>query len=168
LRGRKENVSPRSLRFQLAPGEPPRVIVEPWNEEIVFERSDHGAAVAQEIRVWGRRRLLMLQRVLPAAERVTAWLQGSGRPWFLRVEAGAVELLLGMSPWAERDWTADALPIAPRVEPAAERLARAETVVARREELVVEELAEELGVGIDEALALMDALAVRGRVLYEP
>lgn len=104
LRARKEAVSPRSLRFQLDPGAPPRVLVEPWDETLAFERSTHDAAASREIRVWGRRRLLLLGRALPAAKRVRARLQATGRPSFWTLDCGPLAFTLGLSPWCDRDW----------------------------------------------------------------
>ncbi len=169
LRGRKETVSPRSLRFRLSPGAPPCVIVEPWNEEIVFSRSTHEAQEPAEIRIWGRRRLLVLARALPGAKSVRALLQGSGLPSFWTLDLGAISLTLGLSPWSERDWTADAVALgggAPEVAP--EELDRAGAFLTARDHAFAEEVGRDAGVTTEHALEVLDALSVRGRVLYDP
>jgi hypothetical protein len=57
LRRRKEKQGPRSMRYILKPGEPVRVIFEPWNQEVVCDRSIYQGDKPEEIRVWGRRRI---------------------------------------------------------------------------------------------------------------
>ncbi len=164
LKGRKETVSPRSLRFQLVPGAPPSVTVEPWGEQLIFHRSEHEAREAREIRVWGRRRLLLLQRALPAAQSVQVLLQGTGLPSFWRVELDRATLLLGLSPWTERDWTADAIAI---VEPLAfspDAVEHALELLVRRGCAFADELADAAGAPAE---PLLDQLCLQGRVLYD-
>jgi hypothetical protein len=167
LRGRRETVSPRALRFRLAPGQPPRVLIEPWNEEMVFRRSRHDALAEREIRIWGRRRLLVLQRVFPSARRITGQLQGTGLPSFWTVELGALSLTLGLSPWSERDWTADARPAAPP-RPDEGLVERAAAYLLHRGETFGDELAAALGVGGEATTAVLETLCLRGRLLYDP
>lgn len=105
LRRRKERVGPRSLRFVLTPGAPVRVIFEPWNEEIVCRRSIYPGNVPEEIRVWGRRRLLLLERLIPVAHSFTVHLMGSGMPSFWIANLPDMQLTLGLSGWTENDWS---------------------------------------------------------------
>ena len=169
LRARKETVSPRSLRFRLEPGEPPQVVVEPWNETMVFSRSTHEAHDSREVRLWNRRRLLLLQRALPGTRSVRVLLQGTGLPSFWTLDLGAVALTLGLSPWSERDWTADAVSLTGGIpDVGAEDLDLAASFLTRREQAFAEELARDMGVANESALAALDALCVHGRVLYDP
>jgi hypothetical protein len=66
LRARRERHGPRALRFELAPGQPPAVVFEPWEERLATRRShvvsDALGAGSGTIRLWGRRRLLTLER----------------------------------------------------------------------------------------------------------
>ena len=39
LRGKKAKKSPRAMRYELVPGEPPRIVFEPWEHELVCKRS---------------------------------------------------------------------------------------------------------------------------------
>ena len=48
---------------------------------------------AQEIRVWGRRRLLILKDILPDSDGVEVQLLGSGMPSFWTVHVDGVELM---------------------------------------------------------------------------
>jgi hypothetical protein len=104
LRRRKEKQGPRSLRYQLTPGEPVRVIVEPWNLEIVCARSPYSGANATEIRVWGRRRLLTLERLIAVARKFTVHLLGTGLPSFYVADLHDLSFTLGLSGWTANDW----------------------------------------------------------------
>ena len=82
LRRHREKSSPRSLRYVLTPGHPVKLIIEPWNEEMIFRDSIYLGDEAQEIRTWGRRRLFLLEGLLPLANKITIHLLGTGLPSF--------------------------------------------------------------------------------------
>ena len=105
LKRRKEKASPRSMRYRLTPGEPVRVLFEPWNEEIVCLRSIYAGNEAVEVRVWGRRRLMMLERLIPMARRFTVTLLGTGLPSFYMADLGDMTFTLGLSGWTANDWS---------------------------------------------------------------
>ncbi len=78
-------------------------------------------------------------------------------------------MTLGLSPWSERDWTADAVPLTGGVpDVATEDLDRTASFLTRREQAFAEEVARGTGVSNERALAALDALCVHGRVLYDP
>jgi hypothetical protein len=109
LRQRKERAGPRSVRFELAPGQPARMVLEPWNLELTARRSAIVGAPLTEprtVRLWGRRRLLTLERLIALATRVRVHLLGSGMPSFWVVEMGDVTVTLGLSGWTANDWSA--------------------------------------------------------------
>lgn len=105
LRRRREKRGPRSLRYILKPGQPVRVVVEPWNQELVCARSIYTGAEETEIRVWGRRRLHTLERLLPVSRRITVHLLGSGLPSFYVADMGLMSFTLGLSGWTTNDWS---------------------------------------------------------------
>ena len=76
----------RGLRIELVPGEPPRLVLEPWNEVIPATAGPYKGRASRVVRVWGRRRLMLIQRLLPFVEEVEVHLLGSGLPsfWVLR------------------------------------------------------------------------------------
>lgn len=76
LRRNKERHGPRSLRYHLTPGEPIRLVFEPWEKEVMCPRSLYTGSSEQTIRVWGRRRLLILERLIPIAKKFTVHLLG--------------------------------------------------------------------------------------------
>jgi hypothetical protein len=104
LRRRKEKQGPRSMRYILKPGEPVRVIFEPWEQEIVCDRSFYHGPQPEEIRVWGRRRLLILERLIPVARKFTVHLLGTGLPSFYVADLQDLSFTLGLSGWTANDW----------------------------------------------------------------
>ncbi|MBS1796596.1 MAG: SWIM zinc finger family protein [Acidobacteria bacterium] len=105
LRRRKERESPRSMRYILKPGEPVKIVFEPWNLEVVCARSRYEGAGAHEIRVWGRRRLLTLERLIAVARKFTVHLLGTGLPSFYIADLGDLNFTLGLSGWTANDWS---------------------------------------------------------------
>lgn len=105
LRRRKERAGPRSIRFELRPEQPVKLVFEPWGVELVCPRSSHDAPEAETIRVWGRRRLLTLERLTGIAERVVVHLLGTGLPSFWRVSGAEWDYTLGLSGWTANDWS---------------------------------------------------------------
>jgi hypothetical protein len=104
LRRRKEKQGPRSMRYLLKPGEPVRVMFEPWNLEVVCDRSFYHGTKSAEIRVWGRRRLLILERLIPVARKFTVHLLGTGLPSFYVADLNDLSFTLGLSGWTANDW----------------------------------------------------------------
>jgi hypothetical protein len=104
LRRRKEKHGPRSMKYILKPGEPVRVIFEPWNLEIVCDQSFYQGNKPEEIRVWGRRRLLILERLIPVARKFTVHLLGTGLPSFYVADLNDLSFTLGLSGWTANDW----------------------------------------------------------------
>lgn len=105
LRRKKERESPRSMRYILTPNEPVRIIFEPWNIEIVCARSVYEGTEKQDIRVWGRRRMLILERLIAVAKRFTVHLLGTGMPSFYVADLGDLNFTLGLSGWTANDWS---------------------------------------------------------------
>ncbi|MEM7245336.1 MAG: SWIM zinc finger family protein [Acidobacteriota bacterium] len=105
LRRHREIKGPRSLRFQLTPGEPVKVVVEPWNYEIRCARSVYEGDAPQEVRVWGRRRLHVLEKLIPWTRKFQVRLLGTGLPSFWIADLGSSWFTLGLSGWSANDWS---------------------------------------------------------------
>lgn len=105
LRRQKETHGPRSIRFELNPGEPVTMVFEPWNKKLVCRRSVYSGDEAQEIRIWGRRRLLTLERLIPIASEFSVCLLGTGMPSFFIAQMGDMSFTLGLSGWTANDWS---------------------------------------------------------------
>lgn len=105
LKRHKARTSPRAIRFDLQPGKPPKIILEPWEQEIVSHGTRYDGPSTEAIRIWGARRLLTLGRTLPLAERYDVRLLGTGLPSFWICRMGEMNLTLGLSGWTTNDWT---------------------------------------------------------------
>jgi hypothetical protein len=105
LRRRREKQGPRSMRYILDPGKPVRVVLDPWNLEVACPRSIYEGATSHEIRVWGRRRLHILERLIPMAKRFVVHLLGTGMPSFYVADLGDMAFTLGLSGWSANDWS---------------------------------------------------------------
>lgn len=97
--------SPRAMRFELSPGQPVAIVLEPWEERIVLHSVPFNGPRAETIRVWGRDRLRVLARLLPLIESVDVHLLGTGLPSFWVAKMGEMRLVLGLSGWTTNDWT---------------------------------------------------------------
>ncbi|WP_028021455.1 SWIM zinc finger family protein [Enterovibrio calviensis] len=105
LKRKKERVGPRSMRFELIPGKPIQVVMEPWDDVIRFDRSIYQGDSERSIRVWGRRRLLILERLLPIADHFDVHLMDDGLPSFYVANMGPLTFTLGLSGWSANDWS---------------------------------------------------------------
>jgi predicted nucleic acid-binding Zn finger protein len=105
LKRRKERSGPRALRFILTPGEPISIAFEPWQRTLVCRRSIYNGAQGDEIRIWGRRRLMVLERLIPLAESFSVQLLGTGLPSFFIANMGMMSFTLGLSGWTANDWS---------------------------------------------------------------
>lgn len=105
LRRHREKTGPRALRFELRPGHPPEVVIEPWDVRLVSHGTRYEGPKPETIKVWGRRRLAPLARVLPLAERVDVHLLGTGLPSVWVARLGEMCFQLALSGWTANDWT---------------------------------------------------------------
>ncbi|WP_439623211.1 hypothetical protein [Gemmata sp.] len=105
LKRHKAKASPRAVRFELEPGQPVRIVLEPWNTEIALHDTPYPGPKKETIRVWGRDRLRVLGRLLPVLDRVDVFLLGTGLPAFWVCRMGEMQLTLGLSGWTTNDWT---------------------------------------------------------------
>jgi hypothetical protein len=105
LKRHKAKKSPRAVRFELLPGKAPTIVLEPWEQRIVSYGTTYDGPATEPIRIWGARRLLVLARLLPLAERFGVLLLGTGLPSFWVAQMGEMQLTLGLSGWTTNDWT---------------------------------------------------------------
>lgn len=105
LRRHREQRGPRSMIYKLRPGHPVRVLFEPFGIEIECARSIYEGEKPDEIRIWGRRRLLILERLIPVARSFKVHLLGQGMPSFYVADLGDMNFTLGLSGWTANDWS---------------------------------------------------------------
>ncbi|HYV44297.1 MAG TPA: hypothetical protein VFA20_05515 [Myxococcaceae bacterium] len=108
LKRHREKTGPRSIRFQLTPGQPPLLVLEPWGVEIQSRGPAYQGEKPEAIKVWGRRRLMALARLLPMAEGFSVQLLGSGLPSVWVARMGPMRMVLALSGWTANDWSSGA------------------------------------------------------------
>jgi hypothetical protein len=104
LRLRKARTAPRGLRYELVPGERPRLVLEPWDLVVHATGEPYRGNSPRVIRTWGRHRLAALARVLPHARRLTVAVAGPGLPSVYVADLGDATLSLALSGWTDAGW----------------------------------------------------------------
>lgn len=105
LRYTKAKVSPRALRYEFSPGQDARLLLEPWEHVVPLRGATHSYAELRTVRTWGRRRLKLIEPLLPFATGVEVFLKGRGLPSFYAVHLPDLTFVLGLSGWTEQRWT---------------------------------------------------------------
>ncbi len=104
LRLRKAKTAPRALRYELVPGQTPRLVLEPWEQVLTASGSPYQGHAPQVVRTWGRQRLSLLGRLLPHARAVDVYLLGAGLPAFYVLDLESASLTLALSGWTDSGW----------------------------------------------------------------
>ena len=105
LRQRKDTAGTRAIQFHVKPNQHVRIVLEPWNIEIVCERSTYFGDTEQKIRVWGRRRFHMLERLISVAKHFDLYLMGVGMPYFFVADLYGMHFTLGLSGWSKNNFS---------------------------------------------------------------
>lgn len=188
LRGQREKHGPRALRFELAPQGAPQIVFEPWNKRLQTKRSrvvsrggdadagagasagaGEGAQTPTTIRIWGRRRLLMLERLISQARSVRVHLLGTGMPSFWVIDMGLVTVTLGLSGWSANDWAAGARfhLLAPQADVKEADIEAVGSALQSRWQASAQELAQATGLGAAQVHAAMTNWLHAGRAVYD-
>lgn len=169
LRRFREKRGPRSLRYILEPGHPVKIVLEPWGKEIICARSIYTGAVKQEIRTWGRRRLLILERLIPVAKKFTVHLLGTGLPAFYIADLGDMNFTLGLSGWTSNDWShaGNFDLLAPRL--AVDDATKQQVYAALQKEWLgtSAQIAQQLNIEQAKVSGALSAYTQAGRVIYD-
>jgi hypothetical protein len=105
LRMKKAKTAPRGLRYELVPGETPRLVLEPWDLVVRGTGGPYRGAQPRVIRTWGRNRLNTLARVLPHAKKLEVAIAGPGLPATYVVDLGDATFALALSGWTDASWS---------------------------------------------------------------
>jgi hypothetical protein len=174
----REKKGPRALRFELEPGTlregrgGARLVLEPWAKVVSGGDARGGASDqdgAEVIRVWGRRRLSVLARILPLVERVDVYLLGSGLPSVWVARLGEMTFTLALSGWTANDWTSGANLdlLAGRFEADPRVTARALALLEKRQHATLAELKRELEVPEHAVVGSLHRLALAGQAIFD-
>jgi hypothetical protein len=170
LRRQREEHGPRSLRFRLSPGRVPRIEVEPFGITITEPTHRFEGDFDGVIRVWGRRRLLVLGSLLPYAEAVRVRLLGTGLPSYWSVSQGGHRFDLGLSGWTGNDWARSARfdQLAATASASAAEVQTAAALLAEQLRLTPVKLAQASEMPRETATAALQQLCSDGRAMFDP
>ena len=169
LRYTKARLAPRALRYEMAPGEDARIVLEPWEHVIRLKGAEHTYAEPRIIRTWGRRRLRLIEPLLPYADSVRVYLKGRALPSFYSVRLPGVTFVLGLSGWTENSFagTAGLDLLAPSGVGAALKLEPAAAALREACALSAEAMAARLRTTKENATAMLVRLTRLGRAIYD-
>lgn len=170
LRRHRASRSPRAVRFELEPGRPVAVVLEPWERRIVLHNNVYHGPRSEFIRTWGRDRLRVLARLLPLMDEAEVYLLGDGLPSFWSIRLGEMRLLLGLSGWTANDWTSGGAALdqlAPPADPSAELLGDLAAAFRDRPALSFEQLRQQTGAAPAFVAAALNRLALLGQVIHD-
>ena len=169
LRRNKELKGPRGVRFELRAGRPITIRIEPWDIEVKCPRSIYRGSEDREIRMWGRRRLYILERLIPVARSFTVHLLGSGMPSFWVADLGDMTFTLGLSGWTANDWSRSGNfdLMAPRTD--VDDMTKARVFAGLKETWfeTPDALAKRLEISRDKVLGALGAYTQAGRAIYD-
>jgi len=166
LKRHREKHGPRAIRFELADGKSPRLVLEPWNVAIESPSTVYHGPATEPVRIWGRRRLLSLARLLPLATQVDVYLLGTGLPSFWVVQMGNMRLTLGLSGWTTNDWTRGSA-VQMLLPPSQPGLAKVALAAERLSQQRMMSLSELTSGSAAESVSIMNQLALRGQAIFD-
>ena len=170
LKKHRAKKSPRSVRFELTPGAPIELVIEPWDVRIKLHDNRYDGTKAETIRVWGRDRLLTLARLLPIADGADVYLLGTGLPSFWSVKLGEMRFLLGLSGWTANDWTSGGgalADLAPPVEPSEDLLGDIATAFRESPARTFSQIQQRTGAAPHFVAAGLNRFALLGQLIHD-
>lgn len=103
LRRHKENRSPRYMKWILEPNKPIKILFEPFGTTITLNTIYNGSKKREE-KIWGRRRWLIIEKLIPISKSFKVRLLGFGMPQFICADMGTMKMTIGFSSWSSNDW----------------------------------------------------------------
>lgn len=170
LKRHRARKSPRAVRFELKPGAPVEIVLEPWETRVRLHDTPYAGTKPETIRTWGRDRLLTLARLLPLADGAEVYLMGTGLPSFWSVRMGGMRLLLGLSGWTANDWTSGGgalADLAPPAEPSEDLLGDIATAFQDSPRLSFEQVRQRTGAAPHLVAAGLNRFALLGQLIHD-
>lgn len=170
MRTRAAKKPPRGLRFELVPGLPPRIVVEPFDLVLECHAGPYQGQTPRVVRIFGRQRLLSLARALPHVKHVTVHLLGAGLPVFWALDFGADRgsLTVGYTGWTDAGWSSASSFDALMPKASAHTLGeKAHGVLLTKGPTGFDDLVKALGVAPKEAREALQLECLKGRVLFD-
>jgi hypothetical protein len=170
LKRHRTRKSPRAVRFELTPGAPVEIVLEPWEVRVKLHDTPYTGPKAETVRTWGRDRLLTLARLLPIADGAEVFLLGTGLPSFWSVRLGGMRFLLGLSGWTANDWTSGGgalLDLAPPAEPSEDLLGDIAAAFRDSPTLTFEQVRQRTGAAPHLVAAGLNRFALLGQLIHD-
>jgi hypothetical protein len=169
LKRHKADRSPRAMRFELLEGKSPQIVIEPWEKRIISHATTYDGPPTEPVRIWGVRRLVMLARLLPLAERFEVNLLGTGLPSFWTAVMGEMRLTVGLSGWTTNDWTrGSAMDLyAPPAAPAPDMINNVAAVMKEKRAATLQDVQQRLSIDPAQTSEALRQLAHSGQVIYD-
>ena len=169
LRYSKAKVSPRAIRYEFEPGQDARLIIEPWERVVPLEGAEHNYRERKTTRVWGRRRLRLIEGLLPFAEAVDIYLKGRALPSFYAVKLPGMTFLLGLTGWSGSSFTGtggfDLIAEAAASDDGL--LEPALALLRQRQHASIDEVARALDIDLVAASRVLVRLCRQGRTMFD-
>lgn len=103
LRRHKAHKSPRYMKWVLNKNRPIKIVFEPFGKELILKTIYRGEKNREE-KIWGRRRWLVIEKLIPLAKSFQIKLLGFGMPQFITADLGGMKMTVGFSAWTANDW----------------------------------------------------------------
>jgi len=103
LRRHKAKESPRYMKWILEPGKNIKILFEPFKEVLTLKSIYNGEKKREE-KIWGRRRWLVMEKIIPLADSFKIRLLGFGMPQFIVADMGSMKMTIGFTSWSSNDW----------------------------------------------------------------
>ncbi|MEO1286210.1 MAG: SWIM zinc finger family protein [Chloroflexota bacterium] len=159
---------PNGMRYIFSSDQAIKVILEPWEETFTFYDT-HYEGYDRVVRVWGRKRLETLQRVLPYADSVTIGVLGRGLPHFYIAHCGNYDFMLLLSGWVNNKWSSgSSFDLMQQVDPSAEEVATVYNALTQNLVMRFGELKANTLLDSTTLEAALNQLCRAGRVIYDP
>jgi len=104
LRRQRAKGAPSALRFELTPMEAVTIVLEPWDIVIKCPRSVYTGEHKHVYRMWNRRGLLLLEKLIPIADDFSVYIGGTGEPVFFVAHMGPISLTFSLTGWHSEQW----------------------------------------------------------------
>ncbi len=95
----------KGIRFELVPGKPPALTLEPWNWRLVCTSDIYRGDKAEILGVWDRRDLMIFDALLPYIDRVELKAIGEAQPTFWVLHCGNLTFTLATMGFRPNNWS---------------------------------------------------------------
>lgn len=95
----------RGLLIELVPQQAPVLTLEPFNIVVKSQTAVYQGQSAKLLRLWGRRRLALLKRVLPYTDDIQVTLLGQGMPSYWTLTGKGFHLTFAMTGFTQANWS---------------------------------------------------------------